>query len=171
MKRICLFAGVTICMAGGLRAQTPPTTLPTTQPAVQPLQSDTILNRMLQPGNAAQPLEPEPAPPSVDATSGQAAINPQAPVLTLKPEGSYIIGRLARFGPMVKGFRELVFDSDGQAMLDPPMLILPDQTLALMENQARLSNDPMAFRISGLVTQYKDRNYILVDKAVPEPRK
>ncbi|HWB54530.1 MAG TPA: hypothetical protein VG722_10070 [Tepidisphaeraceae bacterium] len=170
MKRIFIFAVVIVCLAAIGRAEKA-TTLPTTQPAVVPLQSDSILDRMLQPSSAAQPLEPEPAAAPVDASSGQAAVKPEGPKLPVKAEGSYIIGRLARFGPMVNGFRELVFDSDGQAMLDPPMLILPNQMLASMESEAKTSNDPMAFRVSGMVTQYKDRNYLLIDKAVPEPRK
>jgi hypothetical protein len=171
MKRIFMVAALLGCVAFVL-ADDEPTTQPTTQPAeVVPMQSDSEMARMLHTSTTAQPIPPEPAPPPVDATSGMGATKPKAPVILLRPEGYYIIGRLARLGVVHEGFRDLVFDSDGQAMHDPPMRVLPNQIFAAMEDQAKGSSDPMAFRISGLITQYKDRNYILIDKAVQEPRK
>jgi hypothetical protein len=171
MKRIFIVAALLGCVAF-VWADDQATTQPTTQPAeVVPMQSDSEMARMLHTSTTAQPLLPEPAPPPVDATSGMAAVKPKAPVILLRPEGYYVIGRMARLGGIQDGFRDLVFDSDGHAMHDPPMRILPNQTLSGMEDVTKGSSDPMAFRISGLITQYKDRNYILIDKAVQEPRK
>lgn len=157
------------------RAKDAPTTRPATQPATQPgdtipIQPDSILGRMLQNADTRQPLGSEPNPPAPDATSGMAPIKQPAPRILLKPEGNYVIGRMARLGKVHDGFRELIFNADGQALRDPPMRILPNQLLSSMEDQTRGSSDPMAFRISGYITQYKDRNYILIDKAVPEAR-
>lgn len=174
MKRAFVGFCVLSFSVGFVRGQAtakPPTTLPTTRPVVQPLSADSILSRMLQPSRTAQPLQPIAEPALPDATSGFGAVAPKAPVVPLRAEGTYLINRLARLGEKVDGFRQLIFDSDGRAMQDPPMLILPNELLASMEAQTKGSSDPMAFRISGMVTQYGNRNYILIDKAVPEPRK
>ena len=57
-------------------------------------------------------------------------------------------------------------EADGQAMKDPPMLILPNLRLMDMEKQvASLSRD-LRFKVTGLITEYNGRNYILLDKAV-----
>ena len=172
MKKPFVLAGILISIAIGFADDASPTTMPTTQPAtVVPMQADSEMARMLQTSTAAQPILPEPTPPPVDATSGMAAVKPKTPAILLRPEGYYVIGRLARLGTIHDGFQDLVFDSDSLAMHDPPMRILPNQTLMSMEDQTKVSSDPMAFRISGLISVYKDRNYILIDKAVPEPRK
>jgi hypothetical protein len=171
MKRNFIVAALLSSVAF-VAAHGAPATQPTTLPAVVvPMQWDSEMARMLHTSTAAQPLLPEPAPPPVDATSGMAAVKPKAPAILLRQEGYYVIGRLARLGTTQDGFRDLVFDADGQALRDPPMRILPNQTLESMEGQTRVSSDPMAFRISGLITMYKNRNYILIDKAVPQPRK
>jgi hypothetical protein len=61
---------------------------------------------------------------------------------------------------------EFVFDSDGTAMQDPPMIILPNLTLVQMENATQGARD-RKFRVTGMVTEYRGRNCILMDKAVP----
>lgn len=175
MKRPFLFTALVISIlmislhSRADDATTKPATQPVSTPA--PLPADSELARMLQSSNAPGPIAPEPNPPAVDATSGMAAVKPKAPTNTLTPEGIYVLNRVARLGKMDNGFRELVYQSDGEAMQDPPMRILPNQTLKSMEDQAKLSNDPVAFRVSGLITVYKDHNYILIEKAVIEARK
>ena len=64
---------------------------------------------------------------------------------------------------------ELTFDSDGKALKDPPMIILQNQKLMQMENAVQGSNRDIRFRVTGMVTEYKGRNYILLDKVVVVP--
>src|SRR5665213_1493224 len=98
MKRIFIVAALLSCVAF-VWADDKPVTQPTTQPAEAiPVQADSEMARMLHTSTTAQPILPEPAPPPVDATSGMAAVKPKAPVILLRPEGYYVIGRLARLG-------------------------------------------------------------------------
>ena len=49
------------------------------------------------------------------------------------------------------------------------MIILPSLLLMAMENAVRDSGRDMRFRISGMVTEYRGRNYVLLEKAVVIP--
>jgi hypothetical protein len=51
-------------------------------------------------------------------------------------------------------------------MADPPMIIVPNLKLQTMEAVLAGRTTDVHFRISGMVTEYKGRNYILLDKAV-----
>jgi hypothetical protein len=113
-------------------------------------------------------LQPLPADtPVVDATSGAGAVAPAAPNVKLVREGTYVVDRVGRLRKSDDGLhQELVFDSDGVAMQDPPMVILQNLTLMQMENATVTSRD-RKFRVTGMVTEYRGRNCILLDKAVP----
>jgi hypothetical protein len=148
----------------------PSTTAPTTRGTLRPMRSDAILNRMLAPGSAAQPLQPLPTPPAVDATSGQGTLAPRAPQVRLAPEGTYLTERWARLTQSPDGRAQLSFESDGSALGDPPMLVLPNRLLTSMESRVKGGNTPTRWRISGMITEYGDRNYILIDRATPEDR-
>ena len=65
---------------------------------------------------------------------------------------------------------EVTFEADGRTMKDPPMLILPNLKLSAMEQAVNASNRDVRFRLTGMVTEYKGRNYILLEKvlAIPE---
>ena len=54
-------------------------------------------------------------------------------------------------------------------MQDPPLLILPNLKLQAMEDAVSSSNKDQSFRVSGLVTEYRGRNYLLLEKAVVIP--
>jgi hypothetical protein len=58
------------------------------------------------------------------------------------------------------------FDTDGTTLADPPMIILPNLKLLSMENAVTGQSKDVHFRVSGKITEYKGRNYILLDKAV-----
>lgn len=149
----------------------PPATAaaPTTRPAPKAVDADQTLNRMLRPTTpVAKPLQPLPSDtPVVDANSGKYAVAPGAPNVKLVREGTYIVDRVGRLRRTDDGqHEEFVFDSDGAAMQDPPMIILPNLALMQMENAAQTSRD-RKFRVTGMVTEYRGRNCILLDKAVP----
>jgi len=144
---------------------------PSTQPATRPttLPADQMLTRLLRPGAAmAQPLQPAERPPALDQTTGK-PLAPSLPMTALIREGDYIPDRVGRLTKGADGQFEFTFDSDGKTLQDPPLVILPNLKLNLMENAVNSASRDLRFRISGQVTEYKGRNYILIDKVVIPP--
>lgn len=137
----------------------------------QPLPADQMLDRMLQPGQGEQAIQPTESRPSVDRTSGPGALAPNAPQVTVMREGSYIVDRLGRLTPSPDGQQmEFVFESDGRTLQDPPLVILPNLKLMAMERAAEALRDrDVRFRVTGVLTEYKGRNYVLLDKVVVVP--
>ena len=171
MRRlVCLIALTTLAPAAF--AQTaPPTTRPTTRPTTAPAPGQ-LLDSLLKPPSAAgQPLQPIQEGPVIDASTGKAAVAPGAPQINLRREGSYVVDRTARLSRTGADAQqsELTFDSDGQAMKDPPMIILPNLKLMQMENAVTGGAKDLKFKVTGLVTEYKGRNYILLEKVVVVP--
>ena len=149
-------------------AATQPTTRPTGVKAVPP--SELLDSLLKPPATAGQVLQPIQEGPVIDATTGKNAVAPGAPQLNLVREGSPIIGKTARLTKSSDTqFSELTFESDGKAMKDPPMLILPNLTLMRMEAAVAGASRDLKFIDAGTVTEYKGRNYILLDKAVAVP--
>lgn len=170
---------LTIIGAGGVIAvgQTPPANTPATKPTtrpgsgVQPTAPGQLLDSLLKPapaaGQALQPIQEGPAP---DATTGRNAVAPGAPQLNLIREGTLIVDRTGRLTKSTDGTTaELTFDADGKALKDPPMIILPNLKLAQMETAVSNSTRDMRFKVTGSVTEYKGRNYILLEKVVVVP--
>ena len=147
----------------------PKTPSATTQPSA-PLPPDQMLNQMLRPNSTgAKPLQPVVNPPDIDKTSGKAAIAPAATTQQLRREGDWIRDKVGRLTKGSDGQSwEFTFDSDGRTMQDPPVVILPNLKLMQMENAVTGSNRDLKFRITGMVTEYKSRNYILLEKAMVE---
>jgi hypothetical protein len=146
----------------------------TTQPATgSSLPAGQMLDKMLAPPPAAssgRPLVAPTAPPAVDATSGKGAVAPAAPQVTVLREGTYIVDRTGRLTKSADGSQqEFAFDSDGRTMADPPLVILPNLTLMAMENAVATNSRDLRFRITGVLTEYRQRNYILLEKAVVVP--
>lgn len=148
----------------------------TTQPArnAAPSAND-MLKDLLTPKGGA-PLQPTapllPAAPAgqTDATS-LTAIAPGAPAVALKPEGTWIYNRRSVLRPNADGKPELVYEADGQAQQDPPMLVLPNLKLMQMEMANKSANGQIKFIVSGHVTEYNGRNHILVEKVVAAGQK
>lgn len=151
--------------------QQPPATQPSTTPSADgPLKSqsaDQVLNQMLKPAsNPARPLQPVPENAPTDKSSGPGAVSPDAPRVNVLREGTYLFDRTARLTKTTKGESELTFESDGKALRDPPMIILPNLKLQQMEDQVSAANRDLKFRVTGMVTEYRGRNYILLERAV-----
>src|SRR5436190_2674994 len=161
----------------------PKPVVPTTQPAaptkrpavpgsgVKPLPPGQILDSLLKPaGTAGQVLQPIQEGPVPDATSGAAAVAPGAPLINLAREGTYVVDRTGRLTKSADGqTNELTFDADGKTLRDPPMVILPNLKLMQMENAVLAANRDLKFKVTGMVTEYKGRNYILLEKVVVVP--
>ena len=168
MNRMLLGVSLLLCFA--IVAQdAAPTTAPSTQPAAMP--ADRLLDQMLRgSGPVARPLQPIDNPPIYDQTSGK-TVAPAPPTQTpLIREGDYVRDRTGRLQKSADGQNfEFVFDSDGRAMQDPPVVILPNLKLMAMENAVSAANRDLRFRITGPVTEYKGRNFVLLEKVVVIP--
>jgi hypothetical protein len=147
---------------------TRPATAPASSQAASPPSADEVLGRMLKPRRPGQDQELTiNEPPAIDRTSGDAAVKPHAPVVTVMREGTPLVNRLGRLtllsGP--DGSRaEFTFESDGQALRDPPLILLPNLRLMAMEDAVRAAQRDLRFRVSGVVTEYRGRNYLLLEK-------
>jgi hypothetical protein len=141
----------------------------TTQPATKN-SAEQLMNQMLSPANSTKALPAATSGPMVDKTSGAAAVAPAAPTVNVLREGTFIVNRVGRLTHSADGQQmEFTFDTDGKAMQDPPLVILPNLKLMQMENAVTASSRDLRFRVSGMVTEYKGRNYVLLDKVVVVP--
>ena len=153
---------VVLGMAMGAFAQT---TRPTTRPA-EPPNPDLMLRQLLSPARpSAKPLEPVDFPPEVNPNSKMLPPT-KTDSQNLVREGSYIFDRTARLTRTADGQAELTFEADGSAMKDPPMGILPSLKLMIMESAVKNASKDLKFHVSGMVTEYNGKNYILLEQVV-----
>ena len=131
---------------------------------------DQLLNSMLRPAtDTGTVLQPVPDGQKFDA-SAQKAVAPNAPTVRLRREGSTIFDTVCRLTRSADGQQwELTLESDGKTMQDPPLIILPNLNLAAMETAVAGASRDLRFRVTGVVTEYKGRNYILLEKVVVPP--
>ena len=154
-----------------------PATKPSTQPAKpdpKSLTSDQMLGQMLKPATPSQPkpLQPLVDAPGTDKTSGPGAVKPNAPAIATLREGTYIIDRVGRLEKTPDGSQtQFVFEADGKSLREPPLIIVPNLKLMMMENAVTGATRDLKFRVSGMITEYKGRNYVLLEKVfvVPDP--
>ena len=159
-----------LCITGPLAAQTTPPPRPATQPTTRPgaRTAEEMLGQMLKPASEQpRPLQPIPDPGPQNRTDA-ATIHTVAPGATtrpLLPEGAFIIDRVARLTRHGVGMLpELLFDADGRTMADPPMIVLPNRALGDLERFVENSRTDPRLWVSGEVTQYNGRNYILLQR-------
>ncbi|MDB5327102.1 MAG: hypothetical protein JWM57_2671 [Phycisphaerales bacterium] len=138
-----------------------------TPPASQPAAPKDMLNTMLKPGTERRKaLQPIQGAPLQDKT----VINPVAPgarPMMLRREGSYVVDRTGRVKKTADGRDfEFNFEADASTMQDPPMIIIPNLSLMMMQDQIRLSGRDARFRVTGMITEYMGRNYLLLQKVV-----
>ena len=150
--------------AGSTRsvAQFPPTTQPT--PNAADHSASDALDRMLNPANQAPaPLIPVTFPPvPTRATAGA-----MGPLVTTQPtirEGTYMKDRSGVLSRNADGSQAIfTFDPDGSPIPEPPMVVLPNLKLQLMEQALSSNGPPPHFRgITGLLTSYRTHNYLYV---------
>lgn len=132
---------------------------------VQQLVSDTVAKPAGKDIATAPQSRPR-HPPMVDDKSGPGAVAPGAPVLTVIREGTRIFDRVGRLTRHGQGrLDEFTFDADRATLQDPPVLLLPNLKLAAMENNVSVTSKDQRFRVSGVITEYRGRNYLLLEKA------
>ena len=137
-------------------------------PATQPQSASETLNDMLKPGVAdkVKPLQPISGNPTVDRTT----VNPVAPGgtnQTVMREGSYVVDKTGRMTKSGDGLNwEFNFEADQSNLTDPPVVLLPCLKLMLMQDQVKGGSRDLRFRVTGMVTEYMGRNYLLLEKVV-----
>jgi hypothetical protein len=160
----------TACLVFSLLATAPLARAQTTQPATTTPAAEQMMNQMLASGGGVKALPSATTGSMVDGTTGKDAIAPGAPTLNVMREGTFIVKRVGRLTRSADGQQmEFTFDSDRKAMKDPPVVILPNLKLMQMENAILGSSRDLRFRVSGVVTEYKGRNYVLLDQVVVVP--
>jgi hypothetical protein len=144
-----------------------PSPVPGYQPASRgPVSADQMLKEMLSADKPSPAASSSADSPRRDSTSGSGALPPNAPVLTMLPEQAQIFDRVCRLGPCPDGLhQQLTFDADGSTLLDPPLIVLPNLKLADLEKAAGDQHNAR-IRATGMVTEYRGRNYILLQKIV-----
>jgi len=173
--KYCRILAIVLSIASISQAQTTqPASMASTTTAAAATSSPTaeqVRNQLLAPSPSdARQLPPATTGPMTDATTGHGAVAPVAPSLNVLREGTFIVNRVGRLKRSADGQQaELVFETDGKTMRDPPMIILPNLKLMQMENAVTGSSRDLRFRVSGVVTEYKGRNYVLLDKVVVVP--
>jgi hypothetical protein len=153
--------------AAGWGQTTQPAVVPATEPAAPP-SADQLLNQMLRPSdaNTSTPLQPQPAPSAaaVDASSAGGT--------GILREGTDVIDRMGRLQKSADGQQDqFIFESDGKAMQEAPLTILPNLKLMSMETATSQTSHDLRFRVTGTVTEYRGHNYILLEKVVVVPDK
>jgi len=144
--------------------QIPQLNLPPATPQ-GPVSADQMLSDMLSATNRPAGMAPVSAEPSADRSSGSGALPPKAPVVNVLRERSQVFDRVARLSHSPDGIQEeITLESDGAAMQDPPLILLPNLKLVALEAAAADRN--ARFRVTGMVTEYRGRNYILLQKVV-----
>jgi len=153
-------------------ATQPATAAPTTRPDPRGMSSDQMLGQMLRPATNSQPKPLQPLPDVVpnDATSGAGSVKPGAPAVATLREGTYIIDRVGRLEKTPDGAQaQFVLDADGKSLREPPLIIVPNLKLMMMENAVTGATRDLRFRVSGMITEYRGRNYVLLEKVFVVP--
>jgi len=164
-----------LALPAGWLAWAENTTVSTSGPATQPATHQQVLDKLLGHGPPVTAPKLSAQPSRWDKWTKKGT----GPVLSLQntrrvgakllPEGDYLAdrrGRLAQRGKQLV----FVFESDGKSLADPPITLLPNRWLEKMEADVTASPELMTFRISGEVTTYRGRNYLLLRKVLIERR-
>jgi hypothetical protein len=169
------FAAIAVSSLPAAPGQSKPATQPATRPASTPsrsLTADEMLSQMLRPpptGTGERVLQPPSDPPLPDKTGGKGAVIPNAPSVTVMREGTFLVDRTGRLTKSADGTAEFSFEADGRALRDPPVVLVPSLKLVAMEEAVKGANKDLRFRISGMVTEYRGRNHVLLEKVVVMP--
>lgn len=163
---LCLLLALTTA-----RAEETPSTQPSRQaapPATAPAGSaedaQQVLDALLQPQRGtARPI------PTADREAGsRTQTTPTGRIVTvsLKREGNLIVQRTVRLLKSETAEEwELHFEAENEDLQEPPMIALENSNLARMQQQQHIAGREIRFVVSGLITQYKGRNYLLIERA------
>jgi hypothetical protein len=93
---------------------------------------------------------------------------PSTPILR---EGTYVVDRVGQLGHSGDGQQAVfIFDHGDAPRGEPKIAILPNLNLMLMENAVASDSHDIHFKITGMVTEYRGKNYVLLQKVVVVPQ-
>lgn len=179
---LATMAGGAMVYADGLEITGPTIVAPATQPvATAPAATTTAPGVVLTPTATAPSAQaiidkllesktPTAGTPVLPATNSNplavpavAAVAPNPTATTRLREGQFIWSRVGRLVKVEKtGEWVFAFESDGKEMKDPPMGLLPCKMLEAMQNSSDDGKKSVRFRVSGQVTEYQGKNYLMV---------
>ena len=128
--------------------------------------AERMLNEMLNPAPTAVPPTTRPGQAQVLEPSGYV---PKSNNSQLLREGTDVIARAGHLKKSPEG-RYPLFVFDQQPNLSPiqPMLVLPNLQLMSMEDAASETRQNLKFTVSGIITEYRAKNYILLEPGPDE---
>ena len=106
--------------------------------------------------------------PTSHPTTGPSTYPATAPASAL-PEGTFIFDRVGRLTEDKTGEPEFEFESNGTAGKEPPLLLQPSASLMRMEDYVAAHGPAVRFLITGMITQYRGRSYLLLQKVAAVP--
>ncbi|NIA07097.1 MAG: hypothetical protein GWP14_05600 [Actinobacteria bacterium] len=92
-------------------------------------------------------------------------VDPKAKSPLIVREGDWVISRLGRFQQDSKGSPLFVYEADGTALTEPPLILLPSRKLELMEQLAK-QRPEAKFLVTGEITAYHGKGYLLLRKVM-----
>ena len=144
-----------------------PTPAPAQTAPTQPSAAN-VLENLLKDKPESNPGShtPVPAPPG----GANATVIPALPNVTPAtintnrvPEGQIVNQRAGRLAKDEKtGNWYFTFDADSNNLQDPPMQLIPSRFLMAMEDATANGTQPLHFRVTGQVTEYRGKNYLWV---------
>lgn len=168
IRLLVLTLVISVVFVGWLwAADTPTSRSASTQPAAKQ-----ILQKLWEQSPPVTPATELTPPKGSKSGSGQAA--GPAGIRSglgrgqkLLPEGHYIRDRRGRLVRQTNHWL-FTFESDGKALADPPIILLPNGWLEKIEKDVTSDTESIIFRVSGEVTAYRGKNYLLLRRVVLE---
>ncbi len=147
----------------------PPPPAPTQSAPTQPSAANVLENLLKdKPESNPNARTAVPAPPGGTTAAAIPALPNVTPV-TINTnrlrEGQMVLQRAGRLAKDEKtGNWYFTFDADGNNMQDPPMQLIPSRFLMAMEDATVNGTQPLRFRVSGMVTEYRGKNFLWVQQ-------
>ena len=163
------------CGLAAVLAIAAPTTQPGNAPATQPVPANKLMDEMFKVVNPPGPVltpQAERAPTDINPKDVAAikTIAPKAMPIGLVREGTPIVDKAGRLTKTADALGyEFTFESDGKTLKDPPMIIIPNMNLELMEDAISTGSRDLRFRVTGVVTEYHGKNYLLINQVTVPP--
>ena len=119
---------------------------------------------------SAQTTAPTSRPTTAPTSQPSLVLEPVTDSATTKPaavnlkyrEGTFLIDQIGQLKHTKTGDPFFVFEADGKPI---ELGIMPNTYLAKMEDVLTTAGPNVRFRITAMATEYREKNYILIDRA------
>lgn len=135
-----------------------PTTMPSQTELIRALREERQVNVPIPPTTPADAPGGEVS--GTTLTPGETSLSAQ-----LLPEGTFVVDRPGRLVREDEWWT-FVFESADGSVRERPLLLLPNQQVELMEQTSASGTRSVVFIVSGEVTSYHGRNYLMVRKVL-----